>query len=100
MTIPTDGTYYVYIMKRAYGGYYVGFTDRTLREQVAEHIGGTYRGLARFRRPVKLVWWQEYHRSTDAISDERQLKEWSNERIRALIHGEFQVPPKLTKTAK
>src|SRR5438105_14291509 len=41
------------------------------------------------RRPVVLVYHQEFDRITDAIAAERQVKGWTRAKKEALIRGDF-----------
>jgi putative endonuclease len=100
MTLPAYGTFYVYILECADRSYYVGLTERTLDDRLAEHIDGTYQGYTHKRRPVKLVWSEQFGRLTDAIARERQLKGWSRAKKEALIRGDYAALPRLAKTAK
>jgi putative endonuclease len=68
---------YVYILECADGSYYVGSARDTLERRVNEHNAGTHGGYTSTRRPVRLVWHQEFQRITDAIEMERRLKGWS-----------------------
>ena len=68
---------YVYLLRCADRSYYVGSTRGTLEQRVGEHNAGTFGGHTETRRPVELVWSQDFDRITDAIAAERQLKGWS-----------------------
>ena len=46
-------------------------------------------GYTALRRPVKLVFHQEFDRITDAIAAERQIKNWSRAKKEALMQGDF-----------
>jgi len=82
---------FVYILRCADGRYYVGSTRKTLEERLAEHNTAHYRGYTQVRRPVTLVWSQEFDRITDAIAMERRIKGWSRAKKEALIRGDFQA---------
>ena len=74
MTRGGDGYLYVYILRCADGFYYVGITRGSLEGRVAQHNAGNFGGYTASRRPVLLVWQQEFLRITDAIAAERQIK--------------------------
>jgi predicted GIY-YIG superfamily endonuclease len=82
-------THTVYMLECADGSYYVGMTER-LELRLAEHQSGfdpssyTYR-----RRPVKLVWSQDFQSQQQAFFRERQVKGWSRAKRIALIHGDW-----------
>ena len=86
---------FVYILRCADGSYYVGSTRKSLEERVAEHNSGLLRGYTRSRRPVSLIWSQEFDRITDAIAMERRVKGWRRDKKEALIRGEFEALPNL-----
>jgi putative endonuclease len=86
-----DDYIYVYILRFADDSYYVGITRGSLGDRVAQHNAGNSDGYTKSRRPVVLVWQQEFQRLTDAIAAERQLKDWSRAKKEALIQGNFDV---------
>jgi putative endonuclease len=81
---------YVYMLECADGSYYVGSARDTLERRVAEHNAGTHGGYTSTRRPVRLLWHQEFQRITDAIEMERRIKGWSRAKKQALILGDFE----------
>lgn len=82
---------FVYIVQCSDGSYYVGSARGDLEKRIAEHNASTYRGYTSSRRPVKLVWAENFQRITDAIAAERQIKGWSRAKKEALIRGEFEL---------
>jgi putative endonuclease len=88
---------YVYILECADGRYYVGSAQSGLERRVAEHNAGTHDGWTSRRRPVKLVFAQEFEQITDALAAERQLKGWGRAKKEALIRGDFAALPCLSK---
>ena len=80
---------FVYILLCTDGSYYVGSTRTTLEERVAQHQTGAFGGYTARRRPVTLVFHQEFDRITDAIAAERQLKGWSRAKKEAVIRGDY-----------
>ena len=88
---------YVYILRCGDGRYYVGSTRGTLEARVNEHNAGTYGGYTKSRRPVELVFSQDFDRVTDAIAAERQLKGWSRAKKEALIAGDFSLLRRLAR---
>jgi putative endonuclease len=89
MATPPMPMAFVYMLKCADNAYYVGSTRTTLETRVAEHNGGRYKGYTESRRPVKLVWAQEFELITDAIAMERRIKGWSRAKKEALIADDF-----------
>ena len=88
---------YVYILRCADGSYYIGRTRTSLEMRVAQHNDGYFGGYTASRRPVVLVWHQDFDRITDAIAAERQLKGWSRAKKEALIRGDFELLHELAR---
>lgn len=80
---------FVYILKCSDGRFYVGTTRGSLEHRIAEHNAGVHGGFTKSRRPVELVFHQDFDRITDAIAAERQLKGWSRAKKKALIRGDI-----------
>jgi putative endonuclease len=80
---------FVYILRCADGSYYVGSTRDSLEARVAQHNDGTFGGFTARRRPVLLVYHEEFDQITDAIAAERQIKGWSRAKKEALIQGDY-----------
>ena len=79
----------LYIVRCSDGSYYVGTTRTELETRIAQHNAGTFGGYTANRRPVRLVFSQEFERITDAIEAERKVKGWSRAKKEALIAGRF-----------
>ena len=80
---------FVYMLRCRDGSFYVGLTRATLDQRIAQHDAGSFGGYTSTRRPVTLVWHQEFDRITDAIGVERQLKRWTRVKKEALIAGDW-----------
>ncbi len=63
--------------------------------RVAEHNAGSFGGYTARRRPVELVFHQEFDQIEDAITAERQIKGWRREKKAALIRGALASLPAL-----
>jgi putative endonuclease len=79
------------------GSFYVGTTRDSLEKRMAEHQAGICSGYTSHRRPVTLVFYQQFQRIEDAISAERQIKGWRREKKEALIPGDFAALPGLAR---
>jgi predicted GIY-YIG superfamily endonuclease len=90
---------FVYMLRCRDGSYYVGSTRATLEQRMAEHNGGRFGGYTSTRRPVELVWHQEFQRITDAIACERQLKGWTRAKKEAVIGADWQTVRSLSGSA-
>jgi len=91
---------HVYMLRCSDGSYYVGLTRAGLDKRFYEHQSGAYRGYTLSRRPVELVWSQDFQWLTDAIACERRIKGWRRQKKEALIQGDYRALPQLAKTAK
>jgi putative endonuclease len=87
---------YLCILRCTGGSYYVGRTRGSLEMRIAEHDAGTFDGYTARRRPVTLVFHQQFERIEDAIAAERQVKGW-REKKEALIRGDFATLPALSR---
>ena len=72
------------------GSYYVGSARGSLDRRIGEHNVGTFGGYTSSRRPVVLVYAQDFGRITEAIEAERKIKGWSRAKKEALIAGDFE----------
>src|SRR5437868_2813517 len=83
-------SFWTYILRCADGSYYVGHTD-DLEARVAAHHSGLIEGYTQKRRPVTLVWSQEFSERDEAFRAERQIKGWSRAKKEALIRGDWEA---------
>ena len=81
-------SFYTYMLKCADGSYDVGHTD-DLDARVGAHQSGAFTGYTRRRRPVQLVWHQDFADLDQAFAAERQIKGWSRAKKEALIRGDW-----------
>jgi len=79
--------HYVYVLQSVKdAGYYVGYTGN-LNRRMREHNSGRTRSL-RHRRPLELIYWEEYQSKSRAKERERQIKSWKGgEAFRKLVLG-------------
>jgi predicted GIY-YIG superfamily endonuclease len=85
-----------YILLCADGSYYTGCTTN-LEQRLGQHQAGEIDGYTSLRRPVRLVWSEEYQTIQDAIAAERQVKGWSRRKKAALIERRHEALPLLSK---
>ena len=81
--------FYAYILRCSDGSFYTGHTD-DLEKRIAEHQSGQCSGYTESRRPVTLVWVQDFPTRYEALVTERQIKGWSRAKKQALIDGDWQ----------
>ncbi len=83
--------YFVYILKCSDGLFYTGITDDISR-RYAEHQNGFNKSAFTYRRrPVQLVFQQEFNDVLQAIHFEKKVKKWSAQKKLALINGDFDL---------
>ena len=81
--------YYVYILKCNDNSLYTGVTSNLARRMV-EHTSGKDPCSYTFnRRPLELMFYEEFTEIELAISTEKQIKSWSRAKKKALINGQF-----------
>ena len=90
---------WVYIVRCSDGSYYTGsYRGEDLDVRIGEHNEGVYpKAYTYKRRPVQLVWSELFQRADDAIESERGIKGWSRRKKEALINGDFDILPILSK---
>ena len=81
-------SFFAYILRCSDGSYYTGHTD-SLEQRVASHQAGEVESYTQSRRPVTLVWSQDFPRRIEALEAERQIKGWSRAKKEALIAGNW-----------
>ena len=84
---PTSA-YYVYMLRCSDGTYYVGHTN-DLEQRLAAHERGAIEGYTLSRRPVELVFSDQFYTRLEAFHRERQIKGWSRARKEAFIKGDW-----------
>jgi len=89
--------YWVYILRCDDGAFYVGsHRGENVETRVGEHNAGLDRFAWTYsRRPVRLVWNQEFQRPQDAIAVERQIKGWTRAKKEAAIASQWRLIPEL-----
>lgn len=87
----------VYILECNDGSFYTGLTS-DLEGRMTKHNTGFYPGCYTFRRrPLKLVFHQEFQNFDQAMQFEKQVKGWSRKKKLALIEGRLEDLPELSK---
>ncbi len=83
--------YYVYILRCKDDSLYTGITN-DLDRRLNEHNDGKLTNAYTFsRRPVIMVFYQEFTEPKQAIFFEKKLKKWSKVKKEALIKGDFDM---------
>ena len=80
--------FWAYILQCGDESYYTGHTD-DIEKRIAQHQSGEIEGYTQKRRPVELVWHQEFSSRDDAFQAEQQIKGWSRVKKKALFRGDW-----------
>ena len=87
---------FVYILECADGSFYTGSTiDLELR--LKQHESGNGANHTKKRLPVKLVYYEVYHRIDEAFYREKQIQGWSRKKKIALIEEKAHLLPLLSR---
>lgn len=89
-------SFHTYMLQCADGSYYVGHSD-DLEGRIAAHQSGKAPGYTHNRRPVTLVWSEDFTDRDQAFAVERQIKGWSRAKKEALIRGDFDALQSLAR---
>lgn len=82
-------TYWVYILECSDKTYYTGVTS-DIEGRLYKHQTAYYpKAYTATRRPVKLLWYEEFKDIRVAIEFEKQLKGWSRKKKQALMKSDF-----------
>lgn len=83
-------SFFTYMLRCVDNSCYVGHTD-DLEKRIAEHHAGTHPGYTRQRRPVTLVWAQDFSSREEALAAEQQIKGWARAKKEALIQSDWKT---------
>ncbi len=88
---------YVYILRCNDNSYYTGVTNN-MEARLEQHQNATDpKSYTASRLPVELVFCERVSDPEVAIRMEKQLKGWSRKKKEALIRGEFELLPRLSR---
>ncbi|HEY0915227.1 MAG TPA: GIY-YIG nuclease family protein [Solimonas sp.] len=81
--------FWTYILQCADGSYYTGHTDE-LERRIGQHQAGEIPGCYTLdKRPVRLVWSQDFASREEALAAEQKIKGWSRAKKEALMRGDW-----------
>ena len=92
-------SFWVYMLQCADRSYYVGHTDE-LEKRVLQHERGECGSYTSTRRPVRLVFTQEFASREEALAAELQIKGWSRKKKEALVRGDWAEMSRLAQRRK
>lgn len=88
---------FMYILECSDGSFYAGSTI-DLEQRILEHNSGIGSNYTEKKRPVKLIYHEEYDTIEEAYLREKQIQKWSRKKKLALMNGEFQTLKELSKS--
>jgi putative endonuclease len=90
--------YIIYILRCSDGHYYIGVTNN-IERRLWEHQHGWDKSCYTYRRrPVELVYQEQFRDVEQAIAREKQLKGWTVKKKEALIAGDWERLKILSKS--
>ncbi|MGU3389127.1 TrmH family RNA methyltransferase [Sphingomonas sp. M1A8_2b] len=81
-------TFWAYVVRCADDSYYTGHTDN-LERRMGQHNLGEISGYTQTRRPVTLLWCQDFGSRQEALAAEFQVKGWSRRKKEALAREDW-----------
>jgi putative endonuclease len=87
---------YVYILECGDGSFYTGSTWN-LEKRIGDHMSGDGAKYTKNRQPIRLIYMEEYSRIDEAYAREKQIQGWSRKKKIALIEGQTDKLPLLSK---
>ena len=81
-------TFWAYVVRCSDGSYYTGHTE-DIERRIGQHNVGEIAGYTQRRRPVALMWCQEFPSRLEALTAERQVKDWSRAKKEALFRSDW-----------
>jgi len=80
--------FHAYLLRCNDGSYYAGHTD-DLDLRMGQHQSGVMGGYTAARRPLTLVWTDDFPTREEAQAAERRLEGWSRAKKEALIADDW-----------
>ena len=92
-------SFWIYILKCSDGSYYTGHTD-DLDRRIIQHLKGELSTCYTFsRRPLELVFSQEFPTREEALASEQQIKGWGRKKKEAMIRGDWVEVSRLARSS-
>jgi predicted GIY-YIG superfamily endonuclease len=88
--------FWLYVLECRDGMLYVGHTDN-LDERMSQHDAGTADSYTTRKRPLRLLFAQEFESRYEALSMERKIKGWSRAKKLAYIAADWNAITKLAR---
>jgi len=89
--------WHVYIALLADGRFYAGITQHSPEDRAESHRQGKGGPFTLGVRIVRILWHELHATASSARRRESQIKKWSHEKKRALIHGDLTLLKSLAR---
>lgn len=90
--------FWVYILRCVDNSYYTGHTDN-IEQRIAQHHQGYFPTCYTYkRRPLALVFSQDFATREEALASEQQIKGWSRKKKEAMMQGDWAEVSRLAKS--
>ena len=80
--------FWVYMLRCGDGSYYTGHTD-SLEQRLAQHESARTCSYTATRKPIKLVFAQDFSSREEALAMELRIKGWSRKKKEALMRSDW-----------
>lgn len=91
--------FHVYILRCADNSYYTGHTDNLEQRMGQHHTAAFPTCYTATRRPVQLVFTQDFTTREEALASEQQIKGWSRKKKEAMMRGDWAEVSRLARSA-
>jgi predicted GIY-YIG superfamily endonuclease len=92
-------SFWVYMLRCSDGSYYTGHTD-SLECRIAQHFSGAIPSCYTFnRRPLVVVFSQEFPTREEALASEQQIKGWGRKKKEVMIRGDWAEVTRLARSS-
>ncbi len=91
-------TYYIYILLCSDNSYYIGVTNNIERRVLQHENGVNSKSYTYNKRPIHLIYTEEFVDIKQAIAREKQLKKWTRAKKEALVNNDMQELINLSKS--
>ena len=78
-------SFFVYILRCKDNSLYTGYTINDIKKRVEQHNNGTGAKYTRSRRPVSLVYFEEFSSKSEALKREIEIKSYSKSKKELLV---------------
>jgi putative endonuclease len=95
-----QNNFFLYILKCNDDSYYIGHTDNIDKRLSEHHLGLISNCYTKNKRPLELLFVQQFSTRDDAFHAERQIKGWSRKKKEALMESDWQEIKKLNDAQK